>query len=121
VFARPEAASAMREVLFRYRERQWYWILSYCVMPDHVHILLKLRSSSHHLSRIVATLKHESMKSIKSAGEIFRWKYGFYDKILRGDEAEFDVARYIAENPVRAKIVRSADEYQFAGIVDRFW
>jgi putative transposase len=121
VFATPAAASAMREVLFRYREREWYWILSYCIMPDHVHILMKLRSSLHHLSRIVATWKHESMKSIMSTGEKFRWKYGYYDRVLRGDEAEFDVARYVTQNPVRAGIVREADEYQFAGIVDRFW
>jgi REP element-mobilizing transposase RayT len=96
-------------------------MLSYCVMPDHVHILLKLRSSLHHLSRIVATLKHESAKSVLSLGERFRWKYGYYDKILRGYEPEFGIARYITQNPVRAGMVRVADDYPYAGIVDRFW
>ena len=121
VFADPDMATAMRDVIFRYREREWYWILSYCVMPDHVHILLKLRSSNHQLSRIVATLKHESMKVVRQRGKSLRWKYGYYDKILRGDDSEFRIAHYIAQNPVRSGIVHEASEYRWGGIVDRFW
>lgn len=120
-FAEPAAAAAMRDVILRYRERQWYWLLSYCVMPDHVHMLLKLRSSSHTLSRVVATLKNESMKSVTRLGGTLRWKYGYYDKILRGNNAEFRIAHYIALNPVRAKIVNESADYPFTGIVDRFW
>ena len=90
-------------------------------MPDHVHMLLKLRTTDHTLSRVVATLKNESMKSLKRLGETFRWKYGYYDKILRGNDADLRIAHYITQNPVRAKMVDESGNYPFTGIVDRFW
>jgi putative transposase len=121
VFASAKAADCIRDVIFRYRKREWYWLLSYCVMPDHVHLLLKPRSSSHSLSRIVATMKNESLRSLHRIGVECRWQYGYYDSILRGDDSEFDIARYITQNPVRSGIVSEANAYPFAGIVDRFW
>jgi putative transposase len=121
VFASPAAAGAMRDILLRYREREWYWLLSYCIMPDHVHMLLKPRSFNHNLSRTIATIKHESMKGLKRIGETIRWKYGYYDKILRGNDSEFGIAHYITQNPVRAGLVREASDYRWCGIVDQFW
>ena len=121
VFAKSEAAEAVRDTILRYREREWYWLLCYCVMPDHVHLLVKPRSSKHNLSRIVATLKNESAKNLHSIGVVCRWQYGYFDKILRGCDSEFGIARYITRNPVRAGIVLEADAYPYAAIVDRFW
>jgi hypothetical protein len=40
-----------------------------------------------------------------------------YDRILRHDEATLSVARYILENPVRAGLVNSPDEYPFSGSI----
>jgi hypothetical protein len=37
------------------------------------------------------------------------------DRVLRSDEATFDVVRYIFENPVRAGLVRSPADYPFLG------
>jgi REP element-mobilizing transposase RayT len=121
VFNESAAAASMRDILFHYRERQWYWILCYCVMSDHIHMLLKLRSSDHKLSRIIATLKHESAKRLKRVDEAFRWQYGYYDRVLRSNDSEFAFAHYIMQNPVRAGIVKEAEDYPWSGIVDRFW
>jgi REP element-mobilizing transposase RayT len=121
VLANPAAATIVRDVIFRYREREWYWLLCYCVMPDHVHLLIKLRSSNRSLSRVVATIKHECVKSIRRIGEIVRWQFGYHDRILRRIDSEFDIARYIIQNPVRAGIVRAGEVYPWSEIVDRFW
>src|SRR5450755_208331 len=84
VFERSENAKAMRETLFGYRERGWFWLLSYCVMPDHVHLLLKLRTTDRKLSTVVTTLKNESAKRLRRIGCDLRWQYGYHDRILRG-------------------------------------
>jgi putative transposase len=119
--ARPGAAAIVRDVIFRYRERQWYWLLCYCVMPDHVHLLIKLRSSCRSLSRVVATLKHETVKSSRRSGGAIRWQFGYHDRILRRCDAEFEIARYILRNPIRAGISREGEVYPWAQIVDQFW
>jgi len=111
----------MRNEIFRYRDRDWYWLLCYCVMPDHVHVLIKLRSPSRSLSRIVATLKNESTKSVRRIGEVLRWQFGYHDSILRRVDSEFDIARYIIRNPARAGIVSEGEVYPWAQIVDQFW
>jgi putative transposase len=43
------------------------------------------------------------------------WQRSFFDHRLRHDESESDKYEYIRQNPVRAGLVRDADEwpYQF--------
>ena len=43
------------------------------------------------------------------------WQPGYYDRVLRTDEATEDVLKYIVENPVRGGIVASPIEYAFWG------
>ena len=47
------------------------------------------------------------------------WQKGYYDHILRSDEAHLSIARYIFENPVRAGLVKDVREYPWLGS-DRF-
>jgi len=43
------------------------------------------------------------------------WQDGYYDRVLRHDEATLDVARYVLENPVRAGFVAAIEQYPFLG------
>jgi hypothetical protein len=46
------------------------------------------------------------------------WQSGFHDRVLRSGDDPCLLARYIVENPVRAKIVEQSDQYPFGGIID---
>jgi putative transposase len=120
VFGRSQNATVMRETLLDYRQREWYWILCYCVMPDHVHILLKLRTIDRSLSTVITALKNESKKRVHRVGHELRWQYGYYDRILRYGESELEYAHYIMQNPVRAGLTKEGEQYAYSGIVDRF-
>jgi REP element-mobilizing transposase RayT len=43
------------------------------------------------------------------------WQRYGYERTLRNDQDTLTVARYIVENPVRAKLVASVEEYPFVG------
>ena len=43
------------------------------------------------------------------------WQEGYYDRVLRPEESEAMVARYIIENPVRAGLVTRPSDYPFVG------
>jgi hypothetical protein len=43
------------------------------------------------------------------------WQAGYYDRVLRNDDATADVVRYIIQNPVRAEIVESPTSYPHWG------
>ena len=47
-------------------------------------------------------------------GERLWQRYGF-ERTLREEDATLPVARYILENPVRAKLVQNPEEYPFSG------
>jgi REP element-mobilizing transposase RayT len=79
--------------------------LSYVVMPDHVHWLIKLNTDS--VSVVVQRLKSFYTKF---EGENI-WNKGFYDHGIRSGESLINVARYIVANPLRAGLVDSVGSY----------
>jgi len=90
-------------------------------MPNHVHLLLRIRQASLQLNRIVATVKNEVLRLARSQGVTFKWRPGFHDRILREYDDPGDVARYVTENPVRAGLVTNSLQYDYCGIVDRWF
>ncbi len=61
----------------------------------------------------------QSSESNPSSGQNlgFRglWQEGYYERVLRSDEATETVVRYVLDNPVRAGLVQRAEDYSFSG------
>ena len=79
--------------------------LCFCIMPDHIHWLLKLTSDS--ISRVIARVKAEYSR--KSGTKV--WQDGFHDHTIRSDESLVNVAHYIVANPLRAGLVKEIGNY----------
>ena len=43
------------------------------------------------------------------------WQRRFFDHVLRSDESYAEKWNYVRENPVRAGLVKSADDWPYAG------
>ena len=93
-----------------------YWLYAYCVMPDHIHLYARTRGTRH-LSRIIAGLKIDISRTV---GGGFEWQRGYFERIIRGDIAPGKVVEYILLNPVRAGLVKRAEDYVFTAVVDRY-
>lgn len=82
-------------------------LLQFCVMPDHVHILLQiLYKSDHHLDFYIENLKNriaakysDKLGRIINDNEIF--ETGYCDKPLYDNRSLDGLYRYIRENPHR--------------------
>ena len=99
------AVANLVEGALRHFDGERYWLGSYVVMPNHVHVLVR-PLMDHSLSSILHSWKsftaHEIAKR-PGAREIF-WQDESFDHIVR-DEAELEkYARYIEENPQTAKL-----------------
>ena len=86
----------------------WAW----CLMPDHLHLLLQdadvvgfVRSLKGRLSVVGRAL---------DPGRRL-WQRSFFDHGLRKEESVNDVCTYIWENPVRKGMVKTAGEYPWSG------
>lgn len=86
-------------------------ILQFCVMPDHVHILLQiLYRSDKHLDFYIDTLeKLIASKSGKSLEDIF--EEGYCDKPLYDNRSLDGLFRYIRENPHRLAMRRQYPQF----------
>ena len=77
-------------------------VIKYCIMPDHVHILLFIESdpngvttSAPEISVIVGQMKSLVSKQI---GESV-WQKSYFDRVIRSDREYTRVWRYIDQNP----------------------
>ncbi len=73
----------------------------YAVMPDHVHMLIRIEAEQGDpdrpdLRKIVSALK--SLGSRRCGRPI--WQRSFYDNIIRNDQDYRETAEYIQSNPV---------------------
>ncbi|MES2669047.1 MAG: transposase [Pseudomonadota bacterium] len=87
--------------------------LAWVLMPDHLHWLFCLRSSG--LSAVVQKMECRSANSINRAlnRQGIVWQAGFYDRRVDSEESLHRQARYMIENPLRAGIVSSIEEYPY--------
>jgi putative transposase len=91
----------------------------YVILPDHLHFFVALPDDSK-LGEWVGTLKRVLARSLGSIGSSDPiWQRGFFDHVLRSNESYAEKWSYVRENPVRAGLAKSADDWRFCGeIVD---
>jgi REP element-mobilizing transposase RayT len=95
-------------------------VYSFCVMLDHLHLLLSLglnydRDLRHWVSvfkRYAAREAHERF------GINPLWQRNFYEHVVRDNESLTQKAQYILNNPVRKMLATAWEEYPFCGTMD---
>jgi REP element-mobilizing transposase RayT len=95
-------------------------LLCYCIMPDHLHILLSLAEDYHKsLQNWVSAFKRYTTRVINELFSIKPlWQKNFYDHVVRKEESLIKIAEYIVNNPVRKGIVSEWEEYPYSKIVE---
>lgn len=115
----PHVADCLKTTLFYYHLVR-YGIHVWCIMPNHVHVLVEPYDSGPDcLSKIMHSWKSFSSNAInKLLGKRGKlWQPESYDHILR-DEADYRRAEeYVLQNPVKAGLV----DWQWVGRTDLRW
>jgi putative transposase len=112
-FRDPSVATMVIGQMLRAAARFAFAVLAYCVMPDHVHLLAQGKSDRSDLRRFVRHIKQVTAQTHHTKGPM--WQEGYYDHVVRPEEDVSGIARYIVENPIRARLVNSTSEYAFIG------
>ncbi len=99
----------------RAAEKHQFEITAYCLMPDHVHMLVEGLQAASHLPSFAALAKQLSGYRCRLLVGDRLWQPGYHDHVLRDDECTSRVARYLLDNPVRHGLVQSIEDYQFVG------
>lgn len=105
-------------LISEYASRNVLSILSYCLMPNHVHFVA-VPGNTDSLARVFNTahMRYSQWINWKRGLKGHLWQGRFYSCVLDGRHL-FAAARYVERNPVRAGIIESAAgwEWSSAGV-----
>ncbi len=110
--AEEELAEIVRDEVMRIHED--HPVLGYCLMPDHVHLLLC--NAEVAVSRIMNLFKGRASYGIRKIRPgLAVWHPSYWDHILRRQEGLYGVLQYVFMNPVRAGLVERWWQYPWLG------
>jgi putative transposase len=114
-FAQHGVAAWLCTQLAPFYERRGFVVLAYCLMPDHVHLLLEGVDESADVIETLRLWKQLTGFEWKRRTGTQLWQKGFHDRVLRDSDDTRAVVRYMLENPVRAGLVASVRDYPWVG------
>ncbi|MFQ5914067.1 MAG: transposase [Nitrospinota bacterium] len=94
-------------------------VFAYCLMPDHLHLVVFPQTQGKSLPEFVRELKKLTTRAgwqCDLKGAI--WQRSFYDHVVRRGEDLRSICEYILGNPLRAGLATRDEEYAFSGTPD---
>ena len=106
------------DVLKEYKEVCQYKILAYCLMGNHIHLLLKTDDSelAQIFKRIGGKYVYWYNAKYKRIGHLFQDR--FKSEPVDTDGYLLNVLRYIHQNPVKSGLCKSVDKYIYSSYKD---
>jgi len=132
-FTNPDLAGAIVECLLWRKKHHGWMMFCYCLMPDHLHFILKL--SPHEAVPVNAGTRGQVLTGVLDQIAGFKsftttqiwWKQGragrlwqksSYDRVIRHNDSIRHAASYVLDNPVRKDLVKQWQDYHYSRIVD---
>lgn len=115
VFFEKEDKEKYLSLLKKYSQRWDAPLLAYCLMSNHVHLLAKPKSEESlykMMQGVTLCYTQYANRKYQRSGRL--WESRYHSCIVDKEKYLWAVARYIEQNPVRAKMVKRAEEYTYS-------
>ncbi len=90
----------------------------FVIMPDHIHLFLRIDPHRHQLGKTVGFIKQALSKPLRDGGVAQpHWQPGFFDHILRSADSYSEKWDYVRNNPVRAGLAGHANDWKYQGVI----
>lgn len=128
------AKTVIESLLWTRNQYRWH-LFCYCLMPDHLHFVCRLREGQVKLVNGGARGVHvegvlEHLARFKSFTTNRSWRLGFsgplwqkssYDRVFDLAKPVEEIVQYALDNPVRKQLVEDFEQWPYAKIVDPWW
>jgi REP-associated tyrosine transposase len=101
--------------LFALAAKHGFSLHSYCLMPDHLHVVAEGTTDGSDLLKFVHGFKQQTGYEYQRAHQQQLWQTRFYDHIVRSADDLEDVNCYIWMNPVRKGLCSEPRLYPLSG------
>jgi len=101
-----------RDLLAQQARKQGFAVWSYCLMPNHVHLILvpdrfEALGETHRRYSSVINAR------LRVTGHLFQSRFG---SVVMDEDHLMAAARYVALNPVRARLVERAEDWRWSSV-----
>ncbi|MCP9766439.1 hypothetical protein EGI22_00875 [Lacihabitans sp. LS3-19] len=102
-------------------------LFCFCIMSNHVHLVFRILDinevdSPKYLDEIMHSIKLFSAKKcnvvLGKTGQF--WQHESYDRLIRNDDEMIRILIYVLNNPVKAGLVKSHEEWKWTYLAERF-
>src|SRR5437762_754215 len=105
-----------RDLLAKQCQKARVEILAYCLMPNHVHLIV-VPGDEHGLARAIGEAHRRYTNFINARGRwighLFQARFA---SVVMDEEHLIAAARYVSLNPVRARLVKRAEDWPWSSV-----
>ena len=106
------------KIIKRYLKKFQVDIIHYCLMPNHLHLLIQAKKAGDlpkFMQAILQVYANYFRKKYNSVGFVFQNRYKSY--IIENDSYLLECSRYIERNPLRAEITDELSKYPWSSFL----
>jgi putative transposase len=104
----PRIAQINKQAIHHF-DNKYYQLICYCIMSNHIHLVIKLTEDAPDISQIMHSIKRytakESNMILGKQGPF--WTAESYDHLVRNDATLKNIVSYVLNNPVKAGLVNN--------------
>jgi putative transposase len=121
LFINAALAKIIVEQILSCRDRGFYKLHAFVVIPDHMHVLLT-PSETTTVEKAMQMIKGGSAHrmGVERPNKFPIRHAGFHDRWMRDAEEYRDSMKYIEQNPVEAKLVERPEDYVFSSASGKY-
>jgi putative transposase len=121
LFINTAFANIAVEQIANCRDRGFYKLHAFVLMPDHLHVLLT-PGEAITIEKSMQMIKGGSAHrmGLERPNKLPIWHSGFHDRWMRDAEEYRASKRYIEQNPVVAKFVERPEDYAFSSASGKY-
>lgn len=122
IFFKEEDYKLFESILEEAKTKFRVGILAYCLMPNHFHLVLRpyqdggLQKFMQWLT-LTHTQRWHTVNGTIGTGHLYQGRYKSF--IIQGDKHLLTVIRYVERNPLRAKLVKKIENWNFSSLARR--
>lgn len=122
IFFKEQDYILFESILMEAKEKFDMRILAFCLMPNHFHLVLQPKKDND-LQKFMQwiTLTHtqrwHTQNNTVGTGHLYQGRYKSF--LIEKDEHLLTVIRYVERNPLRAKLVKKAENWNFSSFAIR--
>jgi putative transposase len=116
LLGKPMYAKVMQEILVK-RHGSTYKLIDWSIMPNHVHVLIRLLDNAS-LGKIIKQWKAPAAMRINQiegrSGSL--WMRDYHDRWIRDEEHFLNARAYIRKNPVKVGLCGKPEDWEFSSV-----